>query len=332
MNKGYILIVDDQNEVRAEVRERMESVGYEADEAACQEEALEKIKGLHFDCVLLDLKIPVKLEGVPVINHGKNTLERIVAGPDAPPVIVITSQGLNGHKTAVEIMELGAKSFVGKPFDDDQLEQTVKRVLKQNKGTKSANPTSELQQFEGGAFIVHDDHFELCGVDVGGARSDSIIRNVIQRLLLKKDGKFRKASAKALSESINNSYTAQSITSAIADFRNQCIEKLRAVGIECRNGDVIKTEKGGGYLFREWIEIRMAPGNDLSQAVEEDCSAVLRAFGRQRKQALRAVIESVSLPPMNVKAAMQLLERRGQIKNAGGSGLTTTYELLKKTP
>ena len=124
-----ILIIDDQEDVRAELRDRIESMNHESEEAASQDEAIRKLEDLAYDCVLLDLSIPLKNDGVTRIDHGRNLLQRIVAMPSAPPVIVITSHGLNGHKLAVEMINLGAATFVGKPFEDDPVEPKIQMVL-----------------------------------------------------------------------------------------------------------------------------------------------------------------------------------------------------------
>jgi DNA-binding response OmpR family regulator len=327
MTKVRLLIIDDQPEVRAEVKERIASLGHDADEAACQEEALRKIEGMQYDCVLLDLKIPIKLEGVPRIEHGKNLLQRIVAMAGAPPVIVITSYGLEGHQLAVEMMEIGAKSFVAKPFDGGPLEQKIQQILGNSKN-KPPKKTSSLKPFEGGALVMNDNGIELCGVVVGGVRANSIIRSVVQRLSMKKNGEYRKESAQSLASSITSSLNAQTVTAAIKDFRNQCTEKLRQSGIECPDDAVIKTARAGGYHFRDWIEVRLGKDSNLSDEVEQDCAQVMRIFGREKKRTVKQVVDSVSLSPVRVKAAIQILEQRGKIKNIGGSGVTTTYECI----
>jgi CheY-like chemotaxis protein len=162
-----ILIIDDQEDVRAELRDRIESMNHESEEAASQDEAIRKLEDLAYDCVLLDLSIPLKNGGVTRLDHGRNLLQRIVAMPSAPPVIVITSHGLNGHKLAVEMINLGAVTFVGKPFEDDPVEPKIQMVL-DRKGGKGATAQKSDKAFSGGVLLLNDDGIELCGVIVGG--------------------------------------------------------------------------------------------------------------------------------------------------------------------
>ena len=161
-----ILVIDDQDDVRDELRERIASMNHESDEAASQEQALEKLGNLAYDLVLLDLKIPLSFGGVTRMEHGRNLLQRIVAMPAAPPVIVITSHyGPQGHKLATEMIHLGAASFVGKPFDDDPPEPKIEMVLARRKTRAPATEKTE-GSFTGGVLFLHDEGIELCGVVV----------------------------------------------------------------------------------------------------------------------------------------------------------------------
>jgi DNA-binding NtrC family response regulator len=215
MKKARLLIIDDNSSVRTDVRERIESLGHEADEAAYQDEALRKLEEMQYDCVLLDLEIPVKIEGVAGIHHGRNLLERIVSMPDAPPVIVITSHGLDGHKLGVEMMRIGAKDFAGKPFDKDPLDPKIQRVLESRKNSPSGrNQTPRIRKFSGGVLTINGDGIELCDTTVGGIRSYAMIREVVQLLSEKKNGKFRKMPAKELAAKIASSPDATALGSS----------------------------------------------------------------------------------------------------------------------
>lgn len=91
-----ILIVDDEEDVREELKDRVSSMGHEHDDCASQEEARRLLEKGRYDLEVLDLAIPVKYEGVARVEHGKNLLQRIVSGESPPPVIVVTANGLDG--------------------------------------------------------------------------------------------------------------------------------------------------------------------------------------------------------------------------------------------
>ena len=323
-----ILIIDDQEDVRAELRDRIESMNHESEEAASQDEAIRKLEDLAYDCVLLDLSIPLKNDGVTRIDHGRNLLQRIVAMPSAPPVIVITSHGLNGHKLAVEMINLGAATFVGKPFEDDPVEPKIQMVL-DRKGDSGATAQKSDKAFSGGVLVLNDDGIELCGVTVGGVRGNAIIRRVVEMLAQRTSGKFRKASAQTLADALPTSVTPPTVTSAINEFRSQCTEKLAAAHIKCGKNDVILTVKGGGYQFAPGIEVRV--GNDETPAlqVDQDCELLLKQFRRRNKMTVKQVRDSVEIPATRVKTALAKLAGQKAIEIVSGSGSTTTYMLIK---
>jgi DNA-binding response OmpR family regulator len=323
-----ILIIDDQEDVRAELRDRIESMNHESEEAASQDEAIRKLEDLAYDCVLLDLSIPLKNGGVTRIDHGRNLLQRIVAMPSAPPVIVITSHGLNGHKLAVEMINLGAATFVGKPFEDDPVEPKIQMVF-DRKGGNGATAQKSDKAFSGGVLVLNDDGIELCGVIVGGVRGNAIIRRVVEMLAQKTIGKFRKASALTLAEALPTSVTPPTVTSAINEFRSQCSEKLAAAHIKCGKNDVILTVKGGGYQFAPGIEVRVGNEETPALQVDQDCELLLKQFRRRNKMTVKQVRDSVEIPATRVKTALATLAGRKAIQMVSGSGSTTTYMLIK---
>ena len=323
-----ILIIDDQEDVRAELRDRIESMNHESEEAASQDEAIRKLEDLAYDCVLLDLSIPLKNDGVTRIDHGRNLLQRIVAMPSAPPVIVITSHGLNGHKLAVEMINLGAATFVGKPFEDDPVEPKIQMVL-DRKGDNGATAQKSDKAFSGGVLVLNDDGIELCGVTVGGVRGNAIIRRVVEMLAQRTSGKFRKASAQTLADALPTSVTPPTVTSAINEFRSQCTEKLAAAHIKCGKNDVILTVKGGGYQFAPGIEVRVGNEETPALQVDQDCELLLKQFRRRNKMTVKQVRDSVEIPATRVKTALAKLAGQKAIEIVSGSGSTTTYMLIK---
>lgn len=323
-----ILIIDDQEDVCEELRERIASMNHESDEATSQEEAIRKLDDLAYDCVLLDLEIPLSFQGVPRIEHGRNLLQRIVAMPSAPPVIVITSHApKRDYRFAVDITDLGAASFVGKPFDKDPIEPKLKMVL-DRKGSGGAAAESPARAFSGGVLQLNGDGIELCDVLVGGVRGNANIRRIVEMLAQKPNGKFRKASAKSLAEALPGSVTPASVTSGINDFRAQCTEKLGQAGIQCGKNDVILTVKGGGYQFAPWMVVRVGDEETPASQVDQDCELLLKQFRRRKKMTVKQVRDSVEISATRVKTALAALAGRKSIVLLSGSGSTTTYGLV----
>ncbi|MBI1387017.1 MAG: SpoIIE family protein phosphatase [bacterium] len=114
-----LLIVDDELEIRENLRDFAEFKGYEVVEAGHGEEALEKIAGAKPDLIVSDLMMP-KMGGLEL-------LQEIVERGIETPVVIMTAFGT--MESAIEAMKRGASDFVAKPIDLPYLIKVVERVL-----------------------------------------------------------------------------------------------------------------------------------------------------------------------------------------------------------
>jgi len=115
----YILVVDDDADFRTGLRIALEMKGYQVDEAAHGEEALVKLLEKPPLLVLLDLQMPVM--------NGREMLQRMRATPELKDVPVVIISGF-GFEWEAELM--GAQGYIGKPFERQELEQTIANLLK----------------------------------------------------------------------------------------------------------------------------------------------------------------------------------------------------------
>ena len=116
--KPRILVVDDEEGIR-------ESLGlilgqeYDVDFASDGEEALQKIGGGNFSAALLDIKMP-KLDGLEV-------LKRLQGEGSTLPVLMLTAY--QSVELAKEAIRLGARDYLPKPFEQDQILNAVRGVV-----------------------------------------------------------------------------------------------------------------------------------------------------------------------------------------------------------
>jgi CheY-like chemotaxis protein len=115
----YILIVDDDADFRLGLRTALELKGYQVDEAANGEDALAKLGQKPPLLVLLDLQMPV-MNGREMLQHMRAT-----PGLQDLPVVIISGFGFEWE---AELM--GAQGYIGKPFEPQELEQTIATLLK----------------------------------------------------------------------------------------------------------------------------------------------------------------------------------------------------------
>ncbi|UUZ82216.1 response regulator [Paenibacillus sp. P26] len=118
--KKKLLIVDDQNGIRILLMEVFSGEGYETYQASNGKLALEIVRNVAPDLVLLDMKIP-GMDGLDILKHIKSIDSSI-------KVIMMTAYGeLDMIKEATD---LGAIMHFTKPFDIDELRAAVNQRLR----------------------------------------------------------------------------------------------------------------------------------------------------------------------------------------------------------
>ncbi|MGZ5434917.1 MAG: sigma-54-dependent transcriptional regulator [Pyrinomonadaceae bacterium] len=119
IKSARILIVDDEAVVRDSLADWFRDEGYEVDTAESAKLALDKLVRANWDVFLLDIRMP----GIDGLELQRKLKE---AHPDATVIIMTTYASV---ETAVEAMKQGAYDYIIKPFNPDDLEQTIKKAI-----------------------------------------------------------------------------------------------------------------------------------------------------------------------------------------------------------
>jgi DNA-binding NtrC family response regulator len=120
MSKGYILVVDDEPDIRETVKEILEDEDYEVRMAEDGSAAREARRQRRPDLILLDIWMP-DIDGITLLKQWSEN-------GDLPcPVIMMSGHGT--VETAVEATRLGAYDFIEKPLSLAKLLLTVERAL-----------------------------------------------------------------------------------------------------------------------------------------------------------------------------------------------------------
>lgn len=122
-NEYRILVVDDERDICRALEFLLSREGYKVATAYSGQDALKKIEAEEFDLVITDLK----MEGIT----GMEVLERAVAL--RPNMIVIIMTAFGSVESAVEAMKKGAGDYIVKPFINEDVKMTVKRLLEHKK-------------------------------------------------------------------------------------------------------------------------------------------------------------------------------------------------------
>ena len=131
MDECKVYVVDDSEDVRQAIRLLMSSVGLEviefdsADAFIAEQQDISALEG----CILLDVRMP----GM----SGLALLDKLQAMNYSPPVIMISGHG--DIPMAVKAVQAGALHFIEKPFNEQDLLDTVHRAFRQDSIQRGKN-------------------------------------------------------------------------------------------------------------------------------------------------------------------------------------------------
>ena len=123
--KARILVIDDDPFFRGLLRVHLFQAGYEVQVA---EDAVEGGKALlhpDFDLVLCDINMPY-LSGLELVSLLR-------ASEETASIPVIFASSHRDTKTLLQAEKLGAAGYLTKPFQSEQLLETVERCLRESK-------------------------------------------------------------------------------------------------------------------------------------------------------------------------------------------------------
>ncbi len=124
MNKNTILVVDDDPIIREICVANLESEGYGVQSAENGEDALQSMKSVKPDLIVLDRMMP-KLAGDGMLDRLRKTEQT-----KNLPVIFLTAKG--SMQDVIEGLRLGANDYLIKPFSVSDLIERVGSVLERH--------------------------------------------------------------------------------------------------------------------------------------------------------------------------------------------------------
>lgn len=115
-----VLIVDDAAFMRMMLREILTKNGFEVvGEAASGRDAIEKYEQLKPDLVTLDISMP-EMDGI-------SAAKEILARDSKARIVMVSAMGQQAM--VVEAIRCGAADFIVKPFQSDQVLDTIAKVM-----------------------------------------------------------------------------------------------------------------------------------------------------------------------------------------------------------
>ena len=225
MNKfeAHILVVDDDEGIRDLVKQYLNQNNFLVTTAKSAEDAVEKIKIIKFDLIVLDIMMPGK-SGLDFTIENKNNLNT--------PIILLTAKGQASER--VEGLEVGADDYLPKPFEPKELILRIKNII--NK-TKQSNKKRL--------------------VDFGNIKID-----LNKHLIFKENKEFKiNSTEKTILEAMINSpgktFSRDEIGSIINLDKERSIDVIitrlrKKIETDPKNPKYLQTLRGEGYVL--WIE------------------------------------------------------------------------------
>ncbi|MBT4365759.1 MAG: sigma-54-dependent Fis family transcriptional regulator [Desulfobacterales bacterium] len=120
--KTRILVVDDEAAIRESLKDWLMEDGYEVGLAVNGLEAVSIVEEQNWDIILLDLKMP-EMDGIEAMEKIK------AVSPDSEIIMMTAFATID---TAVKAIKMGAFDYLVKPFDPDEIELQIKKIVSHN--------------------------------------------------------------------------------------------------------------------------------------------------------------------------------------------------------
>ena len=128
-----ILVIDDESTIREVVRRYLQREGYQVAEAADGFEALDALREVQPDLIILDLMLP-GIDGLTLTQYFRQ--DRQV------PIIMLTAKGEPGDR--IRGLDLGADDYITKPFSPQEVVSRVRAVLRRTAGAPAVGVQAKI--------------------------------------------------------------------------------------------------------------------------------------------------------------------------------------------
>jgi CheY-like chemotaxis protein len=132
----YILVVDDDPDIRQLLQDRLRAKGYRVQSAADGVRALEAVRSETFEGMILDIGVSL-MDGMGVLQEIRRWDQQI-------PIVMATASG--SKELAIRAIGMGAQAYLLKPFDVDELQRIVDYWFRPLEHPSSESAASQPRQ------------------------------------------------------------------------------------------------------------------------------------------------------------------------------------------
>jgi len=204
-----ILIVDDEEKVCWAFEQFLAEENHTAIIASNAQEALDKFISEKPDLVIMDIRMPGKMNGIAALNEIKKL---------DPEAYVIIMTAYSDMQTTIDAMQAGAYDYIIKPLDLDKVSLVMEKALKAQKASRdlSSKSSETTERYKKdkivGKSLQIQDIYKLIGalttndvtVLIGGETGvgKELVAKAIHYNSLRKDRPFINVNCAALTETI----------------------------------------------------------------------------------------------------------------------------------
>ncbi|MDE0113583.1 MAG: response regulator transcription factor [Albidovulum sp.] len=162
-NLPHILLVDDDDRIRALLKQYFETKGFRCATGRNAAEAELFLSVLRFDLMVLDVMMPGE--------NGRDFAARLVGSGETMPIILLTALGNTEDK--VGGLRAGVDDYVPKPCHPEELVLRIRAILRRSSASERERPQAAILEF--GEFVFDSqkgrlrrggDHVHLTQTDI----------------------------------------------------------------------------------------------------------------------------------------------------------------------
>ena len=145
-SKESVLVVDDDLQFRETLVKLLSVLGFDSRSASSGPDALAKLKKEEYTFLLADMKMP-DMDGLKLIEQ---------VGHAFPDLSIIAMTGFAEGYKYIDVINAGASDFIKKPFQSDELEAKVSRIINERNLRKELSRLSITDSLTG---LFNQRHF-----------------------------------------------------------------------------------------------------------------------------------------------------------------------------
>lgn len=234
MNKGTILIIEDDLEISRLIQLYLEADNYEVFIIDDGQQAIEAIRSIKPNLVLLDLMLP-GLSGADICIQAKQFYEGMIL------VLTASEEEMN----EVSLLRFGADDYMTKPVRGHVLLARIDALLRRKSGRLIAHRTLDMTQKEASSTNLTFDAVNKQVFYRGEALGLTTSQFEIFQILIDNRGKIvTRESCCQLFRGIELGFNDRSVDMRISGLRKKLAQ------VEC-SGTVIRTIRNKGYMLVE---------------------------------------------------------------------------------